>query len=340
MQTISTLLIGFSVFSIPLLALTHFRREHYQGQATAQAMGIIVLITLLGLQLAYFVWLQTGADIIHSPYYQVLLFTVAPTFYLFSKPLLQATREKLPRDVLHLLPILAAPFLPFPIAVTLAFALGAGYCVWLASRLYAALRQQPNRFQPVRIILGIAFIIALSTLPLGMGVTLLPENVFFMAHASAIGLVLLLIYAALSIAPRLTTDLAEAVRETHAASTLAQVDCDLMLAEVEGLMQEQELFRQPDLSPDTLAERLGLSPQQVAELLQTRLGKGFSRYVSEFRVEAAEDMLLEEPDTTLQAVGLRVGFTSETLFTQAFREISGMTPGQFRKINQLSVAFH
>ena len=333
MQTLSTLLIGFSIFSIPLLAFTHFRHEHYQGQAAAQAMGIIVLIALLGLQLAHFTGLQTGADSIHSPYYQVLLFSVAPTFYLFSKPLLQATTEKLPRDLLHLLPILIAPFLPFQVAVTVAFVLGAGYCVWLARRVYAALHQQRRRFQPVGMILSAAFAIALSVLPLGIGITLLPENVFFTVHASAIGLVLLLLHAALSIAPRLTTEIAEVARETHTISTLADVDCETMLAEVEGLMQEKELFRQPDLAITALAERLGLSSQQLAELLQTRLGKGFSRYVREFRVEAAEDMLVEEPDTTLQAVGLSVGFASETQFTEAFREISGMTPGQFRKIN-------
>ncbi|OQX15291.1 MAG: AraC family transcriptional regulator [Thiothrix lacustris] len=336
MQTLSTLLIGFSVFSIPLLALTHFRHEHYQGQATAQAMGIIVLIALLGLQLAYFVWLQTGTDTLHSPYYQVLLFTVAPTFYLFSKPLLQVSAEKLPRDLLHLLPILIAPFLPFVLAVSLAFVLGAGYCGWLISRVYATLRQQRSRFQPVTVILGAALALTLLVLPLGIGASLLPENVFFTVHASAIGLVLWLIHAALSIAPRLTSELAEVTSETQCVSTLAHVDCALMLAEVEGLMQEEELFRRPDLALNTLAERLGLSTQQLAELLQTRLGKSFSRYVCEFRVEAAEDRLLEEPDTSLQVVGLSVGFASETQFTDAFREISGMTPGQFRKINQFA----
>ncbi len=340
MQTLSTLLIGFSVFSIPLLALTHFRREHYRGQATAQAMGIIVLIALLGLQLAYFTWLQTGTDTIHSPYYQVLLFTVAPTFYLFSKPLLQTGDEKLPRDLLHLLPILIAPFLPFALAISLAFALGAGYCVWLANRVYATLSQQRNRFQPVTVVLGTAFALTLLLLPLGIGATLLPENIFFTVHASAIGLVLWLIHAALSIAPRLTAELAEVANETHRVSTLAHVDCELMLAEVEGLMQEEELFRHPDLALNTLAERLGLSTPQVAELLQTRLGKSFSRYVCEFRVEAAEDRLLEEPDASLQAVGLSVGFVSESQFTAAFREISGMTPGQFRKINQFADQTH
>ncbi len=139
----------------------------------------------------------------------------------------------------------------------------------------------------------------------------------------------------MSFAPQLSTDVAEAARETYAVSTLTNVDCDAMLAEVEGLMQEQELFRQPDLDLPTLAERIGLSSHQLSELINTRLGKGFSRYVREFRVEAAEDMLLEEPSASVLSVGMSVGFTSQSNFYEAFREITGMTPGQFRKINQI-----
>lgn len=335
MHTLSTLLIGFSVFSIPLLAVTHFRHEHYKGQITAQAMGVIVLVVLLGLQVAHFAWLQKGVDNIHTPFYQVLLFSVAPTFYLFSKPLLQAAGEKLPLDLLHLLPILVAPFLPLSVAVTLAFTLGLGYCAWLIKRVYAVLYPQRHYFRSIRVPLGLAFAIALSMLPLGIGFSVLPEQVFFTAYASAIGGVLLLIHAALNLAPHLTADIAEVAHEPYTAATLAHVDCDTLLSEVEGLMQEKELFRQPDLALNTLADRLGLSGSQLAALLQTRLGKGFSRYVREFRVEAAEDILLEEPDTALQTVGLRVGFASETQFTEAFREISGMTPKQFRHINSL-----
>jgi AraC-like DNA-binding protein len=32
------------------------------------------------------------------------------------------------------------------------------------------------------------------------------------------------------------------------------------------------------------------------------------------------------------AVGLNVGFTSKSNFYEAFREIEGMTPGQYRKL--------
>jgi AraC-like DNA-binding protein len=33
---------------------------------------------------------------------------------------------------------------------------------------------------------------------------------------------------------------------------------------------------------------------------------------------------------------MSVGFTSQSTFYEAFRELTGMTPGQFRKIHALS----
>ena len=64
-----------------------------------------------------------------------------------------------------------------------------------------------------------------------------------------------------------------------------------------------------------------------------RLGKGFSRYLREQRIGAAKAMLLDEPSASVLAVGLSVGFTSQSNFYEAFREIEGTTPGQYRKLN-------
>ena len=332
MQTLTTLLIGFSVFSALLLAITHFRRENYSGQTSSQAMGILLLLTLIGLQLAHFSYLHDDSGFIHSPYYAVLLFAVAPTFYLFSKPLLLAQDHLLARDLLHLLPILVAPLLPFPLAIPLAFAIGIAYGGWLAYRLYA-LRALHQHFRVAFSLLGTAWALTLLVAVAGIALPWLPEQGFFMGYASAIGLALLLVNIAISLNPRLTTDVSEVAREIYARSTLTKVDCDTLLAEVEGLMQEQEFFRQPALDLPTIADRIGLSSLQLSELIHTRLGKRFSRYVSEFRVEAAEDLLLEAPEMTVQAVAREVGFTSVAQFQQAFREITGMTPTLFRTVN-------
>jgi AraC-like DNA-binding protein len=98
-------------------------------------------------------------------------------------------------------------------------------------------------------------------------------------------------------------------------------------------MRDERLYADPDLSLAALAGRLDLSAHQLSELLNARLGKGFSRYLREWRVAAACEMLLAEPSASVLSVGINVGFTAQSNFYEAFREIEGMTPGRYRKLH-------
>jgi len=334
MDTLALLLIGFSLFSTLIIAVTHFRCTNYKGQLLSQSMGILLLTVLAGLQAAHFAYLQHGSLFIHSPMYSVLLFSVAPTFYLFSSPLLHA--ETTPRwwHLLHFVPLLIAPWLPFAYALPLAFALGTGYLLWLARSVYA-LRAQRSQFRQELWALAGVLLLALLVLLLGLGLPWLSERVFFSLYASAIGGAFLLISMALYTMPQLPTEVVEAARETYAVSTLSQVDCEQMLTRLGNLMDQEQVYQNPDLDLALLAERMKLSPHQLSELINTRIGKGFSRYIREYRVEAAEDLLLDKPSMPVLSVGLEVGFSSQSNFYDAFRELSGMTPGQFRKVHQV-----
>lgn len=333
MQTLALLLIGFSLFSALSLALTHFRCSAYQGQTTSQILGLILLAALAGLQWQHYQYLQyTDFAAVHDTLYRVLLFSVAPAFYLFSKPLLHAQQHFHPLQLLHLCPVLIAAFLPHDIALPLSFAIGAGYLLWLAKSLYA-LRVQRTRFKLEIAILGAVFIIALLVMVLGLSLPMMPDQVFYTLYASAIGCAFLLVSIALSFAPQLSEEVVEAARETYANSTLSNIDCDASLQQLQTLMEQENLYQQQDLALSSLAERMGLTHHQLSELINTRLGKGFSRYIREYRVEAAKTMLLDEPNASVLSVGLSVGFTSQSNFYDAFREITGITPGQFRKLN-------
>lgn len=334
MHTLALLLIGFSVFSAAIVAGVHFRCDNYKGQLLSQSMGILLLCVLAGLQLAHFAYLQYGVLFIHSPIYQVLLYSVAPTFYLFSKPLLQAQLTPQPQHLLHLLPILIAPLLPFHYALPLAFGIGAGYLLWLAKNVYA-LRAQRNHFRQELWALAGVILLAMVVLIMGVALPLVSESVFFSWYASAIGGAFFLISFALHLTPQLATDVVEAARETYAVSTLGNVDCEAMLTRLANLMDQEQLYQDMELDLATLAERVGLTPHQLSELINSRLGKGFARYIREYRVEAAEDLLLDKPSMPVLSVGLEVGFATQSSFYSAFRELNGMTPGQFRKVHQV-----
>lgn len=331
---LALLLIGFSLFSALSLTFSHFRGEHYRQLPLSRCAGLILLLALCGLQLAHFAWLYHDLAWIAAPAYRINLFAVAPTFFLFSQPLLhpQFSSPLRPALLAHAVPLAVAPLLPQQAALPLAFMLGAGYLLWLARCLYQ-LRQERARFGLEISLLGGVFAIAIGVSVLGLMQAALSDKLFFSLYSVAIGLAFFLVQTTLALRPHLSEEVSETVQTAYASSTLGSVDCDAALQRLDGLMLTERLYIDPDLSLPGLAERLALSPHQLSELMNARLGKGFSRYLRELRIEAAKNMLLAEPSASVLSVGLSVGFTSQSNFYEAFREIAGMPPGQYRKLH-------
>jgi len=331
---IALLLIGYSSFSAITLALTHFRVEHYPDQWMSRISGWVLLLALSGLQLAHFAWLYLDQPWVASVPYRMTLFAVAPAFFLFSQPLLRPATKPSIRPVLfvHGVPVVMASMLATNVALPLAFIVGSGYLLWLGRSLYA-LRRERADFQREMILLGSVFVIALSVSVLGWFQAALTDKLFFSCYAIAIGMAFFLVQMALGLRPKLSVEVRETVQTAYASSTLANVDCDAVLASLKKLVLTDQIYVDSALSLPRLAERLGLSTHQLSELLNARLGKSFSRYLREHRVAAAKAMLCDEPTASVLSVGLNVGFTSQSNFYEAFREIEGMTPGQFRKLH-------
>jgi AraC-like DNA-binding protein len=334
MTALALLLIGFSLFSALILALTHFRRENYPDQTEALFMGLVLVLALSGLQIAHFAWLYLDLAWVETPLYRMTLFTVAPAFYLFSQPLLHPQNRPLIRwaQLWHALPIGASLWLPAESSLPFAFIVGAGYLFWLARSLYALKNERANFHQEL-LLLGTVFFIAVVVSVLGLVQTTLPEKLFFSLYASSIGAAFLLVQLALGLRPQLSTEVSEVAQESYASSTLTHVDCDAVLSGLNTLMQTERVYEDEELSLPRLAAKLGISAHQLSELMNARIGKGFSRYLREQRIDAAKSMLLNEPTASVLSVGLSVGFTSQSNFYEAFREIEGMTPGQYRKLN-------
>jgi len=332
LRSLALLLCGYSVFSAVVLAATHFRSETYLDKSVEQALGLSLVAGLGGIQALHFAYLMGAPGVVQSGAYQALLFAIAPLFYLFCQPLMLAQLRFAPLQAAHLLPVFAAPWLSPRTAWVLAFSLGALYLLGIARQVYA-LRAQRHRFHLELGFLAGVFAIALAVVGLVLLIPLIAETQFFALYAGAIGCAFLLINLALFYAPQLPESITEAASETYVASTLGNVDCVSVLQALNRLMVEERLFENPDLDLTGVSQRLGLSTHQLSELVNAKLGKGFSRYVREQRVAAARIMLLAEPQAAVLAVGMNCGFSSQSNFYSAFREVTGMTPGQFRKIS-------
>lgn len=335
MPPLSQLLTGYSLGALLVLALTHFNARQYPSHPGVRWAGWALLVALAVLQGAHAAWLWYGARAMQHPLYGAALLLAAPCFYLVAHQVLnpQDAAPTPTQVALHLAPVASAAVLPLAWTLPLAFGLGALYLAWLGRALWA-LRAARAQWLHELALLSLAAVVGVAVCALGLAQAALPGQDFFAWYAAAIGVALLLVQLLLGLRPQLAQDVMETAQTlSYTTSTLGAVDVPATLARLEALMQEQQRYRDAELSLPTLAQELGLGAHQLSELVNTRLGKGFARYLRELRVQAARTMLVEEPSASVLSVGLNVGFSSQSNFYEAFREIEGMTPGQYRKLH-------
>jgi len=103
---------------------------------------------------------------------------------------------------------------------------------------------------------------------------------------------------------------------------------------LDTLMRKKELYIDSDITLDSLASRLSVKPNQLSEVINVHLGLNFAAYVNSFRIERAKARLLAEPDRSVLEIGFACGFNSKSVFNDAFRKATGVTPTEFRRKEQ------
>lgn len=92
------------------------------------------------------------------------------------------------------------------------------------------------------------------------------------------------------------------------------------------------IYREPEKEWDVamLARRAGLSRSGFAKLFLTRLGKTPIHYLRTWRMQLAQESLMNG-DVTVTVLARNLGYQSEAAFREAFRQVTGHTPRHFRK---------
>ncbi len=329
LEQLTLLLIGFSVCAALLLLLASFTIYATAGEGRLGRLSGRVLVGGLALlQVSHWLGLAGSVDWVGSPGYVALLYIVAPAFYLFFRGALQVQAAERAWHLVFYAPALVAAWVAPAIAIPLSFLIGTIFAVHLAV-LVLRLRPQRKQFRVEIISLGVFALIALAVLLLGIASPLLGPRAFTIGYATMIGLSMMLAIHVLLHFPDIASKTVEAVATTYAVSTLDRVDRERTVARLQTLMGEQ-VFADETLNLSSLAGMLDLSPHQLSELINTHFGVGYSRYIREHRIAAAQRMLIAEPKASVLSVGLAVGFTSQSNFYTAFREITGEVPGRYR----------
>jgi AraC-like DNA-binding protein len=95
---------------------------------------------------------------------------------------------------------------------------------------------------------------------------------------------------------------------------------------LENAMHEKGLYKNPNLTLQDLSQEINISSHQLSQFLNNNLGKNFTSYVNEFRINEACKIITSSDKLTLESIGYDVGFNSKSTFFVAFKKHTGTTP--------------
>lgn len=106
-----------------------------------------------------------------------------------------------------------------------------------------------------------------------------------------------------------------------------------MMARLKRLMEEKELYRNPELRIEDVASQLGTNVAYVRGCIVGLTGNSFKHFVSEYRVSYVQQRLIDNPELKISAVMEDAGFTSPATFYRAFTDIVGCSPREWLEHN-------
>lgn len=100
-----------------------------------------------------------------------------------------------------------------------------------------------------------------------------------------------------------------------------------------ALFERERPYLNDGLTLVEVAAALHCGRGHVSRVLNEVVGKSFHDYVNDFRIEAAQALLLDlnQAHLSVDGIALEVGFRSRSVFFTAFKKRTGLTPAAWRK---------
>lgn len=116
---------------------------------------------------------------------------------------------------------------------------------------------------------------------------------------------------------------------TISSQLAAQVAGSLIKA-----MSNDKVYLNPNLNLATLSEHTGIAAKTISAVLNQHLQKSFNEFVNGYRVDEFKEKILQPElnNLTIAGIALDCGFNSQATFQRTFKELTGQSPSEFRKM--------
>ena len=100
---------------------------------------------------------------------------------------------------------------------------------------------------------------------------------------------------------------------------------------IESLMRNGKVYRQNDISLESIADMLSTNRVYVSKAINTFAGMSFYKYINSYRIEESVAILSGTDDNIpMKALADRLGYNSLSAFYRAFQQETGCPPSRYR----------
>lgn len=107
-----------------------------------------------------------------------------------------------------------------------------------------------------------------------------------------------------------------------------------IMAKFDALMRDHQVFKDPDLSLNRLARKLGIPARKISSAVNQTHQQNISKVINAYRIEHAKARL-KQTDEAITEIFLSSGFQTKSNFNREFSRITGQTPSEFRSSPQV-----
>lgn len=125
-------------------------------------------------------------------------------------------------------------------------------------------------------------------------------------------------------------------QKKYVSNTMTRNEAREISAKIDEIMAKEKPYLQPDLKVARLADMVGISSHKLSQFFSQHKDQSFYDYVNKYRVDEFKRMVKEEDvkNLTLSAMAERAGFSSRASFFRYFKNIEGISPGEYLKSRQ------
>jgi AraC-like DNA-binding protein len=119
----------------------------------------------------------------------------------------------------------------------------------------------------------------------------------------------------------------------YAGSRLTEAEAQQYAKKLTEYMNSSKPYLNPDLSLSQLAEEIGITSHYLSQVINEKFKLNFFDFVNGYRVEAFKENIKELRYSNYSFLGIafECGFNSKSAFNRIFKQVTGLTPSQYKK---------